>query len=102
MWVRELLWPRAYTFHSGAQQGHCTLQVKRTSKKMQHRLTSDSESDSDGDSSESDNVLEDYLSNLQCDSDASNSYEQQVLMRARSLFSFSSANRWLGAIMCRC
>ena len=71
--------------------------MKRTSKKAQHRQTSDSESHSDGDSSEPDNVLEDYLSNLQFDSDASNSYEQQVLMHARSLCSIQQCQQ-----MARC
>ena len=54
------------------------LQVKRTSAKAPHRQTSDDDSGSNGNSSDSDNILEDYLANLQCDSDDSNSYEQQV------------------------
>lgn len=56
------------------------LQVKQKSAKVPHRQISDDDSDSDGDSSDSDNILEDYLANLQCDSDDSNSYEQQVLL----------------------
>lgn len=61
------------------------LQVKQKSMRAQQKQSSGSDSVSDDNSSESDNVLEDYLSNLQCDSDDSNSYEQQVLMHARSL-----------------
>ena len=56
------------------------LQVKRKSANPPHRQSSDDDSNSNGDSSDSDNVLEDYLANLQCDSDDSNSYEQQVLL----------------------
>lgn len=53
-------------------------QVKRKSAKALHRQSPSDDSDSDGDSSNSD-ILKDYLANLQCDSDDSNSYEQQVL-----------------------
>ncbi|KAL3152305.1 hypothetical protein ABBQ32_001376 [Trebouxia sp. C0010 RCD-2024] len=53
--------------------------VKQKSLRAQQKQTFSSDRVFDGDSSESDNVLEDYLSNLQCDSDDSNSYEQQEL-----------------------
>ena len=54
------------------------LQVKQKSANAPQRQSSDDDSDSNDDSSDSDNILEDYLANLQCDSDNSNSYEQQV------------------------
>lgn len=55
------------------------LQAKQKSK-APHKQSSDDHNGSDDDSSNSDNVLEDYLANLQCESDDSNSYEQQVLL----------------------
>ena len=58
----------------------CILQVKHRSRQVLHRKSSVSGHGSDDGSSHSDNVLQDYLSNLQGDSDNSDSYEQQVPM----------------------
>lgn len=66
------------------------LQVKQKSAKVPHNQSSDDHSDSDDDSSDSDDVLEDYLANLQCDSDGSNSYEQQVLLCSVCWLTFTS------------
>lgn len=56
------------------------LQGKRKSQKPAQKFIVDDDSDSEANSSDSDNGLEDYLSNLQCDSDNSNAYERQVLL----------------------
>ena len=56
------------------------LQGKSRSQKPAQKFQDDFDSGSEASSSDSDNALEDYLSNLQCDSDNSNSYERQVLL----------------------